>query len=203
MCIGLITYRWQIFRHPRIFRNRKLPNPIERAISLWTQIIIGLVTYVIMVGFAPFRCFRQQDGSFSLIPSSNLNCYDEEWFSHLFIIGLGLLHILIIPFGLIMVFKANRERLFDNSFLWKFGKLTEPYVDETYWWEVVVLLNKILFVMTVDLTSSFDPNLRVFLVEILLLVMVLVEQLFQPRKPSQRMNYFVYVFETAFLLTSH
>jgi hypothetical protein len=144
-----------------------------------------------MVGFAPFRCFEQQDGEFTLVPSSNLNCYDHEWFSHYFIIGLGILHIALIPFSLFLIFRANSQHLFDNSFLWKFGKLTESYKDEMYWWEVVVLLNKLLFVVIVDLTSRFDPNLRVFMVEVILLVGIFVEQIFQPRKPAYRSTHFL------------
>jgi hypothetical protein len=69
--------------------------------------------------------------------------------------------------------------------------LTANYVDEMYWWEGVVVLNKLVFVMVVDLTSKYERHLRAFLAEIVLLVGIILEQVFQPRKPEMRPIYFL------------
>jgi hypothetical protein len=103
MGVAHIFYKYQDFKHPGIFFNRALPNPIEKAVSLYAQGMVGLTTYIVTVGFAPFRCYRQIDGAFTLVPSSNLNCYDQLWFSQLFTIALGLVEIALIPLVLILI----------------------------------------------------------------------------------------------------
>jgi hypothetical protein len=187
--LAFFFYKIQEYLYPGRYRNRSLPNPIERAVSIYVQGMVGLTTYVVMVGFAPFRCFRQVDGTFSLVPSSHLNCYDEIWFSNIFIIILGLLEIAIIPLMLKAIFRAYRHSLQDNKFRWQFGMLTENYVDNLFWWEAVVLLKKLVFIMVVDLTNNLDRHLRVFMAEIVLMSVLFAETFFQPRKLQSRMLY--------------
>jgi hypothetical protein len=64
--------------------------------------------------------------------------------------------------------------------------LTKKYVDRYYWWEVVVLLKKLAFVMVVDLSNSQDSHLRAFMAEIVLLCGAFAEQMTQPRKQESR-----------------
>jgi hypothetical protein len=94
LSIGTFSYVLQKRNNPNVFRNRHLANPIERALSIYVQIMIGLTTFVVMVGFSPFRCYNQMDGSFSLIPSSDLSCFDEVWWSYSAVTVIGLLQII-------------------------------------------------------------------------------------------------------------
>jgi hypothetical protein len=185
--IAYVFYRFQEFKHPGKFRNRSLPNPLERAVSLYVQGLVGLTTYVVMVGFSPFRCCRQIDGVYSLVASSNLDCYDDFWFSNLFIAILGLGEIALIPLVLFLIFRAQKHSIHDNKFVWKFGMLTDNYVEQFYYWELVVLLKKLIFVMIVDLSNDFDKHIRVFMAEIVLIGSIFVEYIFQPRKQESRM----------------
>jgi hypothetical protein len=139
-----------------------------------------------MVGFAPFRCFQQMDGNYSLVPSADLNCYDSLWWSNIYTVTIGLLQIILIPIVLMVVFRINRDKLHDNKFLWQFGSLTEGYVDQFYWWEVVVLLKKLIFVMVVDLSNDLDRHIRAYMAVIVLLSGMFFEYMFHPRKPEFR-----------------
>eukprot|EP00475_Leptophrys_vorax_P045397 TRINITY_DN9403_c0_g1_i2.p1 TRINITY_DN9403_c0_g1~~TRINITY_DN9403_c0_g1_i2.p1 ORF type:complete len:385 (+),score=92.20 TRINITY_DN9403_c0_g1_i2:2476-3630(+) len=181
MAFASCSFFIQKKKNPRAFRNRKFPNPIERAISLYVQGLIGLNTYLIAVGLAPFRCFQQTDGTYTLIPSANLDCYDQTWMSHVPVIALGLLEIIAVPVILISIFWINRFDVQSNEFVWRYGMLTENYVPQFYWWEVVMLTRKTSFVMVVDLTNNLNDQLRAFLVEIVFLLYILAEFLCQPR----------------------
>eukprot|EP00475_Leptophrys_vorax_P019219 TRINITY_DN26246_c0_g3_i3.p1 TRINITY_DN26246_c0_g3~~TRINITY_DN26246_c0_g3_i3.p1 ORF type:complete len:303 (-),score=53.21 TRINITY_DN26246_c0_g3_i3:57-965(-) len=184
MTFAYCSYHFQKRRNPRAFRNRKLPNPIERALSLYIQGLIGLSTFLISSGLAPFRCYQQSDGSFTLLQSPDLNCYDEAWLSHLWIVIAGLLEIAAVPVILILIFWFNRLQLNQNEFIWRFGSLTELYVPKYYWWEAVMLVRKMSFVMIVDLTNDWNVQLRTFLLEIVMLTHVLAEHFCQPRQMS-------------------
>jgi hypothetical protein len=187
--IGLanVFYRFQEFRKPGRFRNRALADPVERAVSLYVQGMIGMSTYVVMVGFAPFRCYRQVDGVYSLVPSSDLNCYDQTWFSNIFTIVAGLLEIVLLPVVLFIILRAYKHSIQDNKFVWKFGMLTENYVDQFYWWELMALVKKLAFVMVVDLSNSQTRQLRIFMAEIVLVGWIFIEYVCQPRKKELRM----------------
>jgi hypothetical protein len=169
-------------KNPIEYHNRTTASPTERAIALYTLGTVGLTTFVIMVALAPFRCYKQMDGSYTLVPSANLNCYDKKWFSNIFIVILGILEVFMLPVGLFWVYFHFRNSLQDNSFVWKFGHLTKKYKDEFYWWEGVHLLKKVIFVMVIDLTNDFDRHIRVLLGVSVLLTVVFLEFLFQPTK---------------------
>jgi hypothetical protein len=188
MGLAYASLKFQEFKQPGKFRNRAVPTPVERAVSLYVQGMVGLTTYVVMVGFAPFRCYRQVDGVYSLVPSSNLNCFDEKWYSNIFTILLGILEIVLIPLVLGLIFKAHsKHSIQDNKFIWKFGMLAENYVDEYYWWELANLLKKLVFVMVVDLSNNYDKRVRVFMAEIVLVGWIFIEYACQPRKKESRM----------------
>jgi hypothetical protein len=189
MSIAYVSYTYQAHRFPRRFAIQSMPSPIDRGISLYIRGILGLTTYVVMVGFAPFRCYQQPDGSYSLVPSSDLSCYDQDWFSHMFIIVLGLIEIILLPLGVFLIFQIKLQ---ENKFRWRFGILTLSFKAKYYWWEVVVLMKKLCFVMMVDLTNDFDPSLRVFFAEIVLLIGFLSEYVCQPRKEELRTLHTLY-----------
>jgi hypothetical protein len=177
--------RYQEHKFPRRFAIQSMPSPIDRGVSMYIRGILGLTTYVVMVGFAPFRCYQQPDGSYSLVPSSDLSCYDQDWFSHMFIILLGLIEIILLPLVVLLIFHSQ-EKLKENKFRWRFGILTFSFKHKYYWWEAVVLMKKLCFVMVVDLTNDFDPQLRIFFAEVVLLVGFFLEYVCQPRKEELR-----------------
>jgi hypothetical protein len=187
IAVSFILYKFQQHQHPERFVNQSLPSPVDRAIALYLKMIMGMATYVVMVGFAPFRCYLQMDGTYTLVPSSDLNCYDEQWMSHINIIVLGLAQIFLLPLLVLLIFRIYRGHLDENRFKWRFGLLTLSYLDQFYWWEVVVLFRKLVFVMVVDLTNDFDSYLRVFLAEVVLILGIFVEYIYQPRKAELRM----------------
>eukprot|EP00475_Leptophrys_vorax_P004129 TRINITY_DN12463_c0_g1_i1.p1 TRINITY_DN12463_c0_g1~~TRINITY_DN12463_c0_g1_i1.p1 ORF type:complete len:237 (-),score=48.88 TRINITY_DN12463_c0_g1_i1:46-708(-) len=101
--------------------------------------------------------------------------------SHIPVVALGLLEIVAVPVILCSIFWFNRFDIQTNEFVWRYGKLTENYVRQYYWWEVVVLVRKTSIVMVADLINNWDPQLKIFLVEIVLLLHIFAEYLFQPR----------------------
>jgi hypothetical protein len=91
LLIAIIVQQYRKRENPHYWDKRLFPNPFERAIFLFGSGLSPLYTYIISVAMAPFRCFEQFDGSYSLVPSPNLDCYDDQWRSHWIAITIGLL----------------------------------------------------------------------------------------------------------------
>jgi hypothetical protein len=160
----------------------KLFHPhFDDVISFYISGLLGLYTFLVITAMSPFRCFLQIDGSYTLIPSSNLNCYDKEWYTHLFVIVLGVLQIFLIPMVLSFTLWRNRSRLNKNAFLWRFGSLTAPYKPEFYYWEIFVLFRKTALVLLIDLSNSLSSFLRVYIVILFLLIFSVIDMFVRPR----------------------
>jgi hypothetical protein len=179
--ISGVAYLIQFVRKPNDLHSRKVANPFERAFSLYIGAGIGLQTYLISIGLAPFRCFQQLDGTYTLVSASKYNCYDSEWRSHGLVISIGLIQIGLPIIALVVIFCLAKSRRQENSFMWVFGMLMFNYKDQFYWWEGVLVVKKVAFVMIVDLMNGYNRHLRVFLAEGVLIAGVFLETLCQPR----------------------
>jgi hypothetical protein len=126
-----------------------------------------------------------------LVPSPNLECFDSFWWSHLFTIFLGLAEIFLVPIFLVGIFWKSRFKMEDNSFRWKYGILFNKYKPEFFWWELVIVLEKTVFVMFIDLTNNFDRHLRIYMAEIILILTYIVESTMKPRL-HQKYSQFVF-----------
>jgi hypothetical protein len=186
------SYILQLYRRGKNsleYHNQSTANPSERSIYFFSYGIMRLATYILMVGLAPFRCFKQADGTHTLVPSPDLNCYDSQWFSNILLIFLGLIEVVMLPIGLLWLFLHYKKGLHhNNKFNWKFGHLTAKFKDNYYWWELVEMLKKLTFVVVVDLSNDLDKHFRAFLAESVLVVGLFLEYSIQPRRDERNLS---------------
>jgi hypothetical protein len=167
------------------FLQRKLgASPFERALSLFLACLAGMYIYLLTIALGPFRCFTQTDGTFTLVASPDLDCFDEEWSRHWFSVLIGLLYIVAIPALLVLLLWKNRNSIESNKFQWRFGLLTSRFKRRYYWWNVYLLVKKTTLVMLIDLTNDYTPSLRSYLVLLLLVGTLVIETLCTPQKLS-------------------
>jgi hypothetical protein len=179
--IAAVAHFWKARHNPHIFENTLLSDPFDRAIYLFFLGCYAMYTYILSVAMAPFRCYDQPDGSKTLVPSSNLDCFDEQWRRHGFSIALGMIYTIFLPFFFAYVLWANRANRTKLKFVHRFGFLTVQYKSRYYFWSVFQLLRKTVLVMVIDLSNSYNPYFRVFLTEIVLIIFMMIEGLLQPR----------------------
>jgi heme/copper-type cytochrome/quinol oxidase subunit 2 len=137
-------------------------SEIERSISTFLSIMSTLYTFVLSSVFKAFRCYPQDDGSYTLLSSPNLDCYDTVWFNNFGIIFISILIVVLVPCVLFWILHRNRNERYANHFHWKFGLLVQPYKPKFYYWEVVTLLLKTVLVVLVDLTNGWQKFERSF-----------------------------------------
>jgi hypothetical protein len=139
-----------------------------------------LYIYILSATFSAFRCAPQDDGSFTLLSSPDLDCFDLLWYKNLWLILLGILILIFVPCSLYFILYRNQNRLMDNHFRWKFGYLILPYKKNFYFWEVIMLLRKTMFVSLVDLTNGWQKLDRSFVLLIFLFMELLVDVYLDP-----------------------
>jgi hypothetical protein len=170
--------------------SNNFASELEKSISLYFVSLSTLYTFVLSSIFSAFRCFPQEDGSFTLLSASSLNCYDSEWFNHIGAVIIGIIFVFLTPFGIFYILYRKRNHLDSNHFFWKFGVLFRQYEPKYYYWEVITLLWKTVFVCLVDLTNGFEKAERSFLLIIFFALQIFVESFVRPYEKA-----FSFIFE--------
>jgi hypothetical protein len=190
LLIAAIVFVREKHKNPHVYAQKTRATPFERAMVVFGSCLVPMYTYLISVSMSPFRCFEQDNGSLTLVPSSNLDCYDELWSKNWPIITLGLLYVILIPGFFIFILWKYRGNHYNNTFYFRYGYLVAGLKPQFYWWNVFQLFRKSLVVMMIDLSNSLNTFLRMFLVVTVLLSGTLIETLLQPRREENVSRYF-------------
>jgi hypothetical protein len=165
-------------------KNLHSANALDKSIAAFLIALTTLYTYVLSTIFSAFRCFPQDDGTFTLLSSPSLDCYDSVWNKYIFVIVVGILIISAVPFILLFILVKNSNRRTNNQFYWRFGRLYEFYKPKYYYWEVIVLIRRTIFVSLVDLTNGWQKLERSFILIAFLVVEFTVDIAIQPHAKS-------------------
>jgi hypothetical protein len=166
-------------------KKKILASALDKSIDAFLVFLTTLYTYVLSSIFSAFRCYPQDDGSYTLLSSPSLDCYDSLWFDHLFVIALGILVIVITPVALFIILHTNRNRRFSNQVWWRYGRIMKFYKPKFYFWEVVVLIRKTIFVSLVDLTNGWQKLDRAFVIIVFLVAESFLDITVQPFSENQ------------------
>ena len=182
--IGALKYVIFSWRNRHFIRakHKSEAAPFERAFSLYLFFLTSLFTLIASVAFSPFRCFKQDDGSYTLISNPSEDCYDGVWFSHIWAIVFSLLFIVAVPVSIFFLLRSYRGRFQSNEFIWRYGLLTNIYKDKYYYWELLSMFRKTLIVVFVDLLGNYSRYVKTFLLIIFLLCWMSLEAWIEPYK---------------------
>jgi hypothetical protein len=139
-------------------------------------------TFVLGMVLSAFRCYPQEDGSYTLLTSPSHDCYDSEWYSYLWIIIFGMLFLVYFPIQLAFVLWRNRAKINSNAFFYRYGVLVAPYKAQYFYWEVVLLIRKLILICLVDLTNGMPSSERAFILICFLILELFLDFLSNPFK---------------------
>jgi hypothetical protein len=95
---SILSVRNVIARSKRLKKSvQSEASSIQKGFSLFLMLMSSLYTFVLSNSLSAFRCYAQNDGSSTLIGSPDLDCYDSEWMSHIFVIIFGIFVAISIP----------------------------------------------------------------------------------------------------------
>jgi hypothetical protein len=163
-------------------RSRLKASVFDKSISLLLMLFSTFYTFVLGMVMSAFRCYPQEDGTYTLLASPSHDCYDSEWRSYLWIIIFGILLLLYFPVQLLFVFWRYRGRIHSNAFFYRYGVLVMPYKEQYFYWEVVLLIRKLILICLVDLTNAMANSERAFVLICFLILELFLDFLLNPFK---------------------
>jgi hypothetical protein len=126
-------------------------NRIKRIWSFAAFLLIALTTFNFSSALGPFVCISRDDGTHSIAKYPSQRCYDQEWKQNvapalLFLFGFSV----IFPVSLMFMFFLNRKKVSSDEFVVRYGLLIQPYRNEYYYWEFIVVIKRCIIVMLND-----------------------------------------------------
>lgn len=176
-----------------------------RSVSIVVFLVITMYTSAASVVLQPLRCYKQNDGSTTLLPAPYMTCYDDVWNRNLYIFGTLILIVLFgIPIWLIYTLYRFRKDINDIDFVCKYRALVEPYHHSFFYWEIINMLKKVILVTILDFFPNVISFTRTFLAVITIFLFVVFENIVQPyrTKNLNHINVLWGIVSIAFLLAN-
>jgi hypothetical protein len=163
-------------------RKFEVQTAQKRMFGLFTFFVVAFYTFLIQTSLQPFNCIKQSNGRYTLTKSPSEFCYSDQWNQNFpYVILFLTLYGLIFPLVLVVYFLKYRFDLENFSFQMKFGPLIDPYKKLYYFWELVIMIRRTIFIVSSDfLASSGSYGLRFSSGIALLLLFVWTDALIQP-----------------------
>jgi hypothetical protein len=153
---------------------------LDKCIALLLMLLSTFYTFVLGMILTVFRCYPPEDGTHTLLSSPSLDCYDSEWFSNLWIIIIGIMFLIYFPLLLAFILWKNRSKIYSNTFFFRYGILVKPYKMQFFYWEVILLIRKLILICLVDLTNGMPNTERAFILICFLILELFLDFLVNP-----------------------
>jgi hypothetical protein len=105
------------------------------------------------------------DGTSVMAKNSSVQCFSSTWKMHVYsyVIPFGVLYGLVVPAFLSYILYTNRGNIESESFQNSFGFLTKRYRRDVYWFELVTILRRVLFLLVPEfLGLRFSMSMKLF-----------------------------------------
>jgi hypothetical protein len=119
----------------------------QRCLSFFLQSVISCYTLIIAGAVSPLICLEQPDGSQTMVRNPSIFCHTEEWNANFSVIVLFLvIYAGLFPLTLLVMLIMHRHRLHEPHMITLYGSFTRQYKANFYWWEMIFLTKRALFV---------------------------------------------------------
>jgi hypothetical protein len=155
------------------------PNSIIMSLySLYSFIGVALYTSLVFNALVPLQCREASNGNSYVITNPSIQCYDQKWNKNLpMVVVFILLYFVVIPCSYAAICFRQKNQVQSAWFLQRFGDLIYGYKQEYFWWEMVWMLKKIGFVVSLHSLSIATTGSSKFFVSIVYLFGFLLVEL--------------------------
>eukprot|EP00475_Leptophrys_vorax_P007292 TRINITY_DN14611_c0_g1_i4.p1 TRINITY_DN14611_c0_g1~~TRINITY_DN14611_c0_g1_i4.p1 ORF type:complete len:381 (+),score=63.96 TRINITY_DN14611_c0_g1_i4:83-1225(+) len=124
-------------------------------------VVINLYTASVSAATSPFNCEQQPDGSFTLVKDPSIMCFGPEWMQHAWLVSLALLvYIVVIPLWMISIVRTRDTKRTTTDFRRKYDILLSPYRPCRQYWELLLMLKRSTFVLSISFFSGASYVVR-------------------------------------------
>ena len=113
--------------------------------------------------------------------------FDNNWYATIFpkCVLFGLLWVIGIPVAFMSILRRNKDNLNNLKTLSNYGSLIIPYREKAYWFEIEIMIRKVLIVFCLDFLSILDAEYtQVYLALLVLFVDLLLQSRLKPYRTS-------------------
>jgi hypothetical protein len=156
--------------------------------SFFSFIMITFYTFIISTAVSPFECtISEGEKVYTFVKENSQRCFDASWMKHFpFVFFFLLFYLVIFPLKFFMVFFKYRTSM-SSDFYSRFGSLVTPYKTRTFYWELVLLIKRIVFILSSDFGNfQGSRQLKYVLMLTTLSVFFVIEAYAQPYTMDSR-----------------
>jgi hypothetical protein len=117
-------------------------------------VVFTLFTYITSSAVSPLSCVRHNN-QYLMYRNPSQDCYTADWYSHLPVVVVFIfMYAVCIPLAVVFVLVRHFKKEQHQESLRMFGSLVLPYKTQFFYWEVVCMLKKALFVVSTEFINS-------------------------------------------------
>jgi hypothetical protein len=153
----------------------------KRLILMLDKVTMLLFTLILSTIASVFDCVKTSDNYYVLRSYPSLNCYSSEWYSRISEISVFIvLYVIIFPLRLCWIFyKMTLDPKL--RFKPKYFYLTSGYKPGFFWWDVLLLLKRVVFILFSQfLFSEVDSSLRLICSTLVFIFFATIELMYTP-----------------------
>lgn len=155
----------------------------ERIIMTMVIICFDQQPQVIQSGFSLLDCvnlYRSDTRVAFLQDAYDIKCWQGEHLAWMAILALPslMIWILVLPGFVVRVLRKNRTRLNDEDIVKKYAFVYNGYKDKFFYWEVVIMFRKILFIMNNVFSNTVE--LQIYFALMLLFISYILQKFTEP-----------------------
>ena len=155
----------------------------DRYIYSYISITTALYTLILSNAIAPFNCYYQDIGKYTMVNNPSQFCYDDEWRSWIPLVSMFLvLYALMLPGYVSFILYKYRLTSTGEEFHRFYGSLTRPYNEKFFFWELIAISKKVTLLTFSDFLSfGYSSNeSKVFVIASVLFFFLAIEQYCRP-----------------------
>ena len=192
ICIILSILFWIIYfklKKRRIFDNEKFINQVVATIVV---ICFNLQPNIIKSCFELFQCvnlYRTDTPVHFLVSDYDLQCWTHEHLSWLYLLAIPALIVwgLAFPIFVYIILRKNITNLESIDFKKKYSFLYIGYKNKKCYWELFIMLRKLLLICIIVFAQFYSINLEIYLSVVLVHLSYIAQKQNKPYS-DERLN---------------
>lgn len=147
---------------------------VEKFFEFYSFASVVMFTSVIYTSLSPLQCYQVgESDTYFMYKNPSMECYDGRWNFHLPLVCIFVvLYCFALPLSCAAVFARNRHNIQEEWFVRRYGSMIRRYRPWFFWWEFVVMLKKLIFVVSLHYlvlsnngSANFFVSICVLLIE--------------------------------------
>lgn len=131
-----------------------------------------------------FNCYEIDSGEFWLFKDLSIRCWQGSHPVYAFGVGIPMILFWVfgLPFAGFMIIRHYRNRLDEDTVMFRYRILFQGYKREAYYWEFVNVFRKVSMVMINTFLGIYPPIYKTFVATLTLAIILRQQEQIQPYK---------------------